>query len=61
MSSIIFRFFGSDCPVKGPFINDVMLNWTFLTPPPPSVTLCHKKEDPPLKMTSQINNPPPPA
>ena len=46
---------------KGPFINDVTLNWTFFDPPPPSVTLCHKKEDPPLKMMSQIDNPPHPA
>ena len=33
----------------------------FLTPPPPYVTLGHNKVDPPMKMTSQIANPPPPS
>ena len=44
----------------GPFINDVMPNWTFFNPPSP---LCHtlsQKGRPPWKKMSQIYNLPPP-
>ena len=39
---------------KGPFINDVTKNRTFIDPPPHSFTLCHKKEDPLVKMNESF-------